>query len=272
MGKPEKSMIVKKSAELNFDRDTVELIKKTVAVGANDNELKLFLYQSQRTGLDPLARQIYFVKRGTKITIQTSIDGFRVVAERSGNYAGQDEPKFEEGTPFPKKCTVTVYKFDKEGTRYPAAYGVAYWEEYVPPAGQDFMWKKMPHTMLSKVAEALALRKAFPQDLSGLYTDEEMDQSKGDGNSPEEGKLVDGKKETPDIPPAEDGKHEVQEESSEEERVCKMHLLRGQPTPLTNRGQGIWDHRRKLNEKQEFDPKGNWYYCQGHGWHLSSVQ
>lgn len=167
--------------------DEIDLIKKTVAVGATDTELKMFLYQANRTGLDPLARQIYFLKRRVKnnrggydekATIQSSIDGFRVVAERSGNYAGQDEPEFQEDTNGkPVLAKVKVYKFDSNGGRYVASVGVAYWKEYCPPTGQDFMWQKMPHTMIAKVAEALALRKAFPQDLSGLYTSEEMDQS-----------------------------------------------------------------------------------------------
>lgn len=161
--------------KIDFNEDTVNLIKRTIAKDATDDELKLFLHQCKRTQLDPMTRQIYFMKRAGKVSIQTSIDGFRVIAERSGDYAGQDEPIFvkEDGELF---CKVTVYRFRNE-VRYPAAVGVAYWKEYCPPSGQDFMWKKMPHTMLAKVAEALALRKAYPQDLSGLYTGDEMQQA-----------------------------------------------------------------------------------------------
>lgn len=163
--------------KIDFNPETVELIKRTIAKDATDDELKLFLHQCKRTQLDPMTRQIYFMKRAGKVSIQTSIDGFRVIAERSGDYAGQDEPIFGED---PKTgemfCKVTVYRF-RNDTRYPAAVGVAYWKEYCPQSGQDFMWKKMPHTMLAKVAEALALRKAYPQDLSGLYTGDEMAQA-----------------------------------------------------------------------------------------------
>lgn len=162
-------------AKQDFPQEQVELIKRTLAVGATDDELKLFLHQCKRTQLDPLSRQIYFMKRGGKVTIQTSIDGFRAIAERSGDYAGQDEPVWgKDGDD--AFCKVTVYRF-RDNVRYPAAVGVAFWKEYVPQAGQDFMWKKMPRTMLAKVAEALALRKAYPSDLSGLYTGEEMEQS-----------------------------------------------------------------------------------------------
>lgn len=161
--------------EIDFTQDQIDLIKRQIAPKANENELKLFLYQCKRTGLDPLARQIYCIPIGGRMTIQTSIDGFRVVAERSGQYAGQSEPEFTED----EKgniicCKVRVFKFSPNGQRYEASVGVAYWSEY---AQNSPMWNKMKHTMLSKCAEALALRKAFPQDLSGLYTTDEMQQA-----------------------------------------------------------------------------------------------
>lgn len=174
--------------KIGFNKDQVDLIKSQIAPKATDAELQLFLYQAKRTGLDPLTRQIYAIHRKSKdaqgnwtekMTIQTSIDGFRVIAERSGDYGGQDEPIFEEGDEYDRKCKVTVYRF-RGDVRYPAAVGVAYWKEYAQtdregkPSG---LWLKMPRTMLAKVAEALALRKAYPQDLSGLYTSDEMNQS-----------------------------------------------------------------------------------------------
>lgn len=173
---------------IQFKEDQVKLIKQQIAPEATDDELKLFLYQAQRTGLDPLTRQIYCIHRNVKTTefgkdvwkkkmsIQTSIDGFRVIAERSGEYAGQDEPIFTKENNKLISCKITVYKF-RGDVRYPASVGVAHWSEYAQ-TGKDnepvAMWKKMPHIMLAKVAEALALRKAFPQDLSGLYTGDEI--------------------------------------------------------------------------------------------------
>lgn len=165
--------IVKK--EIDFSQEQIDLIKKQIAPKANEQELKLFLYQCKRTGLDPLARQIYCIPIGGKMSIQTSIDGFRVIAERSGEYAGQSEPEFiEDEKGNIKCCKVRVYKFSKDGQRYEASVGVAYWAEY---AQNGPMWQKMKHTMISKCAEALALRKAFPQDLSGIYTTDEMQQA-----------------------------------------------------------------------------------------------
>lgn len=178
--------------KIEFNKDQIALIKSQIAPKATDAELQLFLYQAKRTGLDPLTRQIYAIHRKSgneeKMTIQTSIDGFRVIAERSGDYAGQDEPIFEESNGKLIKATIKVYRF-RGDQRYCAAVGVAYWDEYVVmvdewvnkqrtgkkiPSG---LWAKMPHTMLAKVAEALALRKSYPQDLSGLYTSEEMTQA-----------------------------------------------------------------------------------------------
>lgn len=174
--------------KIDFNQDQVNLIKSQIAPKATDDELKLFIYQAKRTGLDPLARQIYAIHRITKdangnwierMTIQTSIDGFRVIAERSGDYGGQDEPIFAKDDNGELYCKVTVYRF-RGDTRYPAAVGVAFWKEYVQTNKEgktSGLWAKMPHTMLSKVAEALALRKAYPQDLSGIYTMEEMNQA-----------------------------------------------------------------------------------------------
>lgn len=152
----------------------VALITNTVAKGATPDELKLFLYTASRTGLDPLTRQIHFVKRGGQMTVQTGIDGYRAIAERSGTLAGIDDAVFDsEDGPRPNKASVTVYRLIN-GERVPFTAS-ARWSEYAVEGG--FMWKKMPYLMLAKCAEALALRKAFPNDLTGLYTNEEMQQA-----------------------------------------------------------------------------------------------
>jgi len=169
---------------ITFTKEQVALIRSQIAPKATPDELSLFLHQCKRTGLDPFARQIYAIHRKSggvdKMTIQTSIDGFRVIAERSNDYAGQDEPVFTyKADGSIESAKVTVYRFRKDN-RYPAAVGVAFWDEYCQRDYQGnpmAMWAKMPRVMLSKVAEAIALRKAYPQDLSGLYTTEEMNQA-----------------------------------------------------------------------------------------------
>ena len=160
-----------------FNDDQVKLIKSTIAKGATDDELQLFLYQAQKTGLDPLAKQIHFVKRAGQMTIQTAIDGFRAIAARTGQHAGTSDGIFEvqKGIDRPSKATVVVKKIVQGIVSEFSA--TARWDEYFPGEKQGFMWKKMPYTMLEKCAEAKALRKAFPEDLSGIYTNDEMQQA-----------------------------------------------------------------------------------------------
>lgn len=165
--------------EREFTREQVDLIKRTVANGATDDELALFLQQCRRTGLDPFAKQIYCIVRGKgdgrRATIQTGIDGYRLIADRSGLYAGNDDAVFEEDAGGkPLKATVTVWKI-VGGQRCPFT-ATARLSEY-KPSSYAGLWDTMPHVMLAKCAEALALRKAFPAELSGIYTAEEMQQA-----------------------------------------------------------------------------------------------
>ena len=173
----------------NITPAQVDLIKSQIAVGATNDELKLFLHVADKSGLDALSKQIYFIKRGGKMTIQTAIDGFRSIADRTGQYCSSDDPIFEEKDGKLTKATVTV------GKRVQGVEGkftaTARWDEYYPDKN-PFMWDKMPYTMLGKCAEALALRKAFPQQLSGLYTGDEMDQA-GDQGIPNNTKNINPK-------------------------------------------------------------------------------
>lgn len=169
--------------ELERQQERIELIKRMFAKDATDDELQLFLYTAQRLGLDPLARQIHFVKRWDKRAnkkigvIQTGIDGYRAIADRTGKYAGNDDAvfRYEEGVDHPIAATVTVYKMI--GNKRCPFTATARWDEYCPEGKAAFMWHSKPHVMLAKCAEALALRKAFPLQLSGVYVDAEMQQA-----------------------------------------------------------------------------------------------
>jgi phage recombination protein Bet len=155
----------------DYSREQVETIKQTVARGASDSQLALFLQVCKSRNLDPFTKQVYFTPQG----IIVSIDGFRAIAERTGCYApGPTRYEYDDAKNL-VAAYVTVRKlvagqwFDIEES--------AFFDEY---RGSSPIWKKMPRVMLAKCAEARALRRAFSSDLSGLYSPEEMDQAQRD--------------------------------------------------------------------------------------------
>ena len=154
--------------------EQTQLISTTIAPGCSGDELRLFAYACQRTGLDPFSKQIYAIKRGGKMTIQAGIDGLRSIAERTGQLDGSetfwcgDDGQWQDvwlGAKPPAAAKTIIHR---TGASHPFV-GVARFADY--NAGQG-LWTKMPAAMIAKCSEALALRKAFPADLSGVSTDE----------------------------------------------------------------------------------------------------
>jgi phage recombination protein Bet len=202
----------------DYTPDQVELIRRTIARGASDDELRLFLGVCRRTGLCPFSRQIYAIKRWSQddgrevLTFQTGIDGLRLIADRTGRYGGQVGPHWTDGSPCPLcqgkgfaaagSGPIRCPACDSSGVRWldvwlaekpPAAarvgvlrtgfaqplWAVARYAAYVQrrkDKSPNRFWQLMPDLMVAKVAEALALRKAFPQELSGLYSADEIGQ------------------------------------------------------------------------------------------------
>jgi len=179
--------------------------------GSTKEELTLFAHHCQKTGLDPFSRQIYPMKRWDNskkrevISFQISIDGFRVIAERNGQYAGQIGPHWcgpdgvwtdvwLKAEP-PAAARVGILRKDfKE-----PIFAVAIYDEYVQKTKEgtvNTMWKKMAANQIAKCAESLALRRTFPNDLSGFYTTEEMAQAApvAEKEAPIEGEVVEPEK------------------------------------------------------------------------------
>lgn len=175
--------------QMVFNDDQIAVLRTLGVKDATKGDLAVFFHQAVKTGLDPFAKQIYMIgrwtKEGTKQTIQTGIDGYRLVARRAANrshevlsyedtaWCGKDgqwtDVWLSEDPPAAAKVTIT-----RGGARFSA---VALWKEYVQTnrdGTPTAMWSRMGANQLAKCAEALVLRKAFPQDLSGIYTEEEV--------------------------------------------------------------------------------------------------
>jgi len=212
------NVVTMPAAVAAYDAKAVALIRRTVAADTNDDEFNLFVHTARHLRLDPLRRQIFaFVYNKDKpdrrrMSIIVAIDGFRAIADRTGAYRpDEDEPSFEvdpeaKGPTNPAglvKATVRVYKHAHGAWHRVTAS--AYWDEYAPikeewapgedgkrrPTGRQTLdtsgnWGKMPRLMLAKVAEALALRKAWPDDLANVYAAEEMDRSRASEVLPSE--------------------------------------------------------------------------------------
>lgn len=170
-----------------FTEEQLRMLSDSIMKGANQGEIQFFAEVCKRTKLDPFKRQIHAVQRWDSSlkrmawTFQTGIDGYIAIAHRDGLCAGIDDVKFipeDESTPNPRKATCTVWKI-VGGQRVPFTAS-ARWEEYVQctkEGNPNSMWRKMPYGQLGKCATALALRKAFPEELGGVYTDVEMEQA-----------------------------------------------------------------------------------------------
>lgn len=187
-----------------WNEHEIAALRATIAPNISDADLVVFDRVCEHTGLDPFARQIYAVIRAGKMTIQTGIDGYRLIAQRTGSYLGQPIEQWcgpdgkwvdvwlDEKPPRAARVGVL-----RSGWQAPVI-AVALWDEYVVMDEEwetladgarrrtgrkaiSSMWAKMPSTMLAKCAEAKALRKAFPAEMAGIYTTEEMAQAGGAG-------------------------------------------------------------------------------------------
>lgn len=260
----------------------VALLHRTLLADATADEVAIFIDTCRRTGLDPFSRQIYPIRRAGVLATLVSIDGLRVIAERSGHYAGQLGPWWcgPDGqwrdawldADHPAAARIAVLRDD---FREPL-YAVARWASYAP-VGRDGrlggLWQKLGDVLLAKCAEALALRRALPADLSGLYVTEEMEQAETPAPGPvatedvpraaRPRRAVAAMDPRPDAPPPTDGAAEI---PAPQARRPKSPATRG-PASLPDRcpkcGGPLWDNRADKR-----NPKSPDFKCQSRacGW------
>ena len=159
---------------ISYTADQLQILRQQHHT-LTDEEFSYLVEVSKATGLNLFQRQLHGLKRGGRLSIQTGIDGYRLIAARTGIHAGTSDATFQvDDRSLPVAASVTVCKLLPNGA-IAQFCATARWTEYAQ--GNSPMWQKMPFLMLSKCAESLALRKAFPGELSGIYTAEEMMQA-----------------------------------------------------------------------------------------------
>jgi phage recombination protein Bet len=171
-----------------LDAEALEVLRATIGQSLSHDELGLFVEYVRRTGLDPFTRQIHALKVDGRLAIQVGIDGLRLVAERSGRYAGQLGPMWKakgeswvdvwERAEPPYAAKLGVLRSDFAAP----VWGIAHFASFVQRTREGrprAMWARMPEHMLAKAAEAQALRRAFPAETSGLYVSLEEGDSSG---------------------------------------------------------------------------------------------
>lgn len=181
-----------------FSEPQLNLLRDTICKGCTNEQMELFVYVCKRRRLDPFLKQIYPVlrkdskltkERGCDVqvmTLQTSIDALRLIADRTGNYMPGREPTFtydKNGRLL--SATAYVKKRASDGSWHEVSAS-AFYNEYVQGFA-DYsnggaikptkFWNDMPHNQLAKCAESLVIRRAFPEDCSGVYSDDEMAQA-----------------------------------------------------------------------------------------------
>lgn len=188
--------------KINFTPEQVESIRTNYLVNQKTGKfaphefVKLFIQTAEHTGLDPFKRHIMATSRNVKVGdsqwkevwgIVTTIDGFRSIAASSGDYEGQGGPFwcgsdgvwFDIWTKPLKELYAAKVEVYRKGCRAPIVATARFdsYKQTTKSGDLNDIWNKFGDHMTAKCAEALALRKAFPQELGGLYTTDEMAQS-----------------------------------------------------------------------------------------------
>lgn len=147
------------------DATVIATLRHTVAGGLTDPEFLLFAEHCKGTGLNPFKREVWAIKAGGRLQVMTGINGFLAIANGHPQFDGMEVEVDDDYAP-----TKAICKVWRKDRKFPAV-GVALLKEY---GKETPIWRQMPRVMLTKVAKSIAIREAFPQELNGLYTEEEM--------------------------------------------------------------------------------------------------
>jgi len=161
-----------------IDYSSAEIVKTmqaTVAKGTTAAEFALFVQYCKATGLNPFKKEIWCIKANQGLQIMTGINGFWAIANASKDFDGAEVGLINASGEWVKTVPDASFigawcKVYRKDRRIPME-GEALLADYAKGFG---LWKTAPRIMIKKVAESIALRKAFPQELNGLYTQEEM--------------------------------------------------------------------------------------------------
>lgn len=244
-----------------FEDQVRKAVMKDTKNKAPEDYVQQAIAICKELALSPTRRQICFMVRydgrekKNVFSHMITVDGLRTIAERSGKYQGQEGPFWcgEDGVwrdvwldhkKPPVAAKVGVYK---QGFQAPL-YAVAKFEEYkqtTQDGGLTMMWKKMPDLMVAKCAESLALRKAFPDELGGIYSHEEMMQSFSEGG-PVSQKEIDQAKERIDESIEEDKEKAIQKEFKESKnqliQLCLAYQVSQEEFSIATGIDGIEEH------------------------------
>ena len=196
------------NAPVVYNKEQIDTIKNTVAKGATDDELRMFLHLCQQYRLDPFLKEIWFIKRAKKTKDSKGNWDYRRLPDGSVNYSGaetimmtsrdgylrvaQDDPNFngiksfvvKEGDEFSvdAQSDQIIHKFGVKRGKILGAWCAVYHKQRRPVIcfvdyaeyydDKSTTWKKYPSAMIMKVSEVLALKRQF--GISGLVTQEEL--------------------------------------------------------------------------------------------------
>ena len=168
---------------MTWTPEQVDTIKRTVAQSATPSELQMFLHVASKNGLDPLMREIWLVQNKGKNQIMTARDGYLKIANSSTHFMGMLSDVVCEKDRFTKQNTSVIHRYtNEERGKIIGAYALVYRDDRPIPTyfyahmadyyTNSGAWLQYPHAMIIKVAESMALKRAFA--INGLVTKEEI--------------------------------------------------------------------------------------------------